>query len=74
LQARRLEATRPLADHEALEAMELAWPGYFSSLGGAAHPQTGHAPSDELGLNPRRATVPGRTSGCTVPTRFVHGA
>src|SRR6187402_3243992 len=38
-----LEATRPLTTAERLEAMDLAWPGYFSSLEVAQPiPQRGH--------------------------------
>ena len=72
-----LEATRPLTTAERLEAMELAWPGYFSSLEVAQPiPQRGHAPSDESWAS-IRAELPalaGLLRGCTVPTRFVHGA
>jgi pimeloyl-ACP methyl ester carboxylesterase len=72
-----LEATRPLARDEVLEAMELAWPGYFSSLEVAQPiPQTGHAPSDESWAS-IRAELPALAEllrDCTVPTRFVHGA
>jgi pimeloyl-ACP methyl ester carboxylesterase len=72
-----LEATRPLTQDEALEAMELAWPGYFSSLEVAQPiPQTGHAPSDESWTS-IRAELPALANllrDCTVPTRFVHGA
>lgn len=72
-----IEATRPLAQDEALEAMELAWPGYFSSLEVAQPiPQTGHAPSDKSWAS-IRAELPALAEllrDCTVPTRFVHGA
>ena len=72
-----LEATRPLAQDEVLEAMEIAWPGYFSSLEVAQPiPQTGHAPSVESWAS-IRAELPalaGLLRDCTVPTRFVHGA
>ena len=72
-----IEATRPLTQDEALEAMELAWPGYFSSLEVAQPiPQTGHAPSDESWAS-IRAELPALAEllrDCTVPTRFVHGA
>jgi proline iminopeptidase len=72
-----LEATRPLSLAERLEAMEIAWPGYFSSLEVAQPvPQRGHAPSDES-WDSIRAELPAladRLRGCTVPTRFVHGA
>ena len=59
-----IEATRPLAQDEALEAMELAWPGYFSSLeSGAAHPPDRPRPERrELGLDPRRAAGPRGTA------------
>lgn len=72
-----LEGTRPLTPAEVLEAMELGWPGYFSSLD-VAQPitQTGHAPSDESWAS-IRAELPALAEllrGCTVPTRFVHGA
>jgi pimeloyl-ACP methyl ester carboxylesterase len=72
-----LEATRPLTLAETLEAMEIAWPGFFSSLDAAQPiPQVGHAPSDESWAS-IRAELPAladRLRGCTVPTRFVHGA
>jgi len=72
-----VEATRALTLAENLEAMEIAWPGYFSSLQGAQPiPQTGHAPSDESWAS-IRAELPAlaeRLRNCTVPTRFVHGA
>ena len=72
-----LEAVRPLTPAERLEAMEIAWPGYFSSLAVAQPiPQTGHAPSDESWAS-IRAELPGlaaRLRDCTVPIRFVHGA
>ena len=71
-----LEAKRPLTQAEVLEAMELAWPGYFSSLEVAQPiPQTGHAPSDQSWAS-IRAELPALAEllpGCTVPTRFVHG-
>jgi pimeloyl-ACP methyl ester carboxylesterase len=42
-----LEQSGPLAPAERLEAMEISWPGYFSSLEVAQPiPQTGHAPSE----------------------------
>jgi pimeloyl-ACP methyl ester carboxylesterase len=72
-----VEATRALAPAEHLEAMEIAWPGYFSSLEVAQPiPQTGHAPSDESWAS-IRAELPALAEllrDCTVPTRFVHGA
>ena len=72
-----IEATRPLTTAERLEAMEIAWPGYFSSLEVAQPiPQSGHAPSDESWAS-IRAELPAlaeRLRGCTVPIRFVHGA
>jgi len=72
-----VEATRALTLAENLEAMEIAWPGYFSSLQAAQPiPQTGHAPSDESWAS-IRAELPAlaeRLRNCTVPTRFVHGA
>jgi len=72
-----VEAARGLAPAEHLEAMEIAWPGYFSSLDVAQPiPQTGHAPSDESWAS-IRAELPAlaeRLRNCTVPTRFVHGA
>jgi len=71
------EATRPLSLAEGLEAMELAWPGYFSSLEVAQPiPQSGHAPGDES-WDSIRAELPALAEllrGCPVPTRFVHGA
>ncbi len=72
-----IEATRSLTQDEGLEAMEIAWPGYFSSLEVAQPiPQTGHAPSDESWAS-IRAELPALAEllrDCTVPTRFVHGA
>jgi len=72
-----IEATRELTRDEHLEAMEIAWPGYFSSLDAAQPiPQTGHAPSTESWASIRAelpALVP-LLRGCNVPTRFVHGA
>ena len=72
-----IEATRPLTQDEGLEAMEIAWPGYFSSLEVAQPiPQAGHAPSDESWAS-IRAELPALAEllrDCTVPTRFVHGA
>ena len=72
-----IEATRPLSQEDMLEQMQLAWPGYFSSLEVAQPiPQTGHAPSDESWTS-IRAELPAlaeRLEGCSVPTRFVHGA
>lgn len=71
------EASGSLTPAERLEAMELAWPGYFSSLEVAQPiPQTGHAPSQES-WDSIRAELPAlaeQLEGCTVPTRFVHGA
>jgi proline iminopeptidase len=71
-----LEASRPLTPDEGLEAMELAWPAYFSSLEVAQPiPQTGHAPSDES-WESIRSLLPALAEllrGCKVPTRFVHG-
>ena len=72
-----LEATRPLAQDEVLEAMEIAWPGYFSSLEMAQPiPQTGHAPSDQswASIREQLPLLAHLLRGCTVPTRFVHGA
>ena len=75
--ARRHRGDSPARPGRALEAMELAWPGYFSSLEVAQPiPQTGHAPSDESWAS-IRAELPAlaeRLRDCTVPTRFVHGA
>ena len=72
-----IEATRALTRDEHLEAMAIAWPGYFSSLAVAQPiPQTGHAPSDESWAS-IRAELPALAEllrDCTVPTRFVHGA
>jgi proline iminopeptidase len=72
-----IEATRPLTPEEVLEHMEIAWPGYFSSLDAAQPiPQTGHAPSEESWAS-IRAELPSlaeRLRDCSVPTRFVHGA
>lgn len=71
------EATGSLSPTERLEAMELAWPGYFSSLEVAQPiPQTGHAPSEEswASIRVELPALAGRLEGCTVPTRFVHGA
>ncbi len=72
-----IETTRELTQDEHLEAMEIAWPGYFSSLEAAQPiPQTGHAPSDESWAS-IRAGLPALAPllrGCRVPTRFVHGA
>jgi pimeloyl-ACP methyl ester carboxylesterase len=72
-----IEATRPLTRDEGLEAMEIAWPGYFSNLEAAQPiPQTDHAPSDESWAS-IRAELPALARllrGCTVPIRFVHGA
>ena len=71
-----IEATRPLTLAERLEAMEIAWPGYFSRLEVAQPiPQRGHAPDESWGSI--RAELPAlaeRLRGCTVPIRFVHGA
>jgi pimeloyl-ACP methyl ester carboxylesterase len=71
-----LEATRPLSTAEALEAMEIAWPGYFSSLEVAQPiPQKGHAPSKESwdSIRSELQGLAGLLRGCPVPTRFVHG-
>ena len=72
-----IEATRPLTQDEGLEAMEIAWPGYFSSLEVAQPiPQTNHAPSDESWAS-IRAELPALAEllrDCIVPIRFVHGA
>jgi proline iminopeptidase len=70
------EEKRPLTTAEALEAMELAWPGYFSSLEKAQPiPQTGHAPSDQswASIREQQPILAPLLPGCTVPTRFVHG-
>lgn len=68
---------RPLTLAEHLEAMEISWPGYFSSPQVAQPiPQTGHAPSEESWAS-IKAELPALAEllrGCTVPTRFVHGA
>ena len=72
-----LEATRPLTQGEVLESMELTWPVYFSSFEAAQPiPQTGHAPSKETWASIRQGlpTLARLLPGCTVPTRFVHGA
>jgi pimeloyl-ACP methyl ester carboxylesterase len=72
-----IEGTRALTREETLEAMEIVWPGYFSSLEAARPiPQTGHAPSDEswASIRAELPTLPMRLRDCTVPTRFVHGA
>lgn len=71
------EATGSLTLVERLEAMELAWPGYFSSLEVAQSiPQTGHAPSRESwdSIHAELPALAERLQGCTVPIRFVHGA
>lgn len=71
------EATGSLTLVERLEAMELAWPGYFSSLEVAQPiPQTGHAPSRESwdSIHAELPALAERLQGCTVPIRFVHGA
>lgn len=71
-----LEATGALTTAEVLEAMELAWPAYFSSLEAARPiPQTGHAPSEETwaSIRSEQPALPRLLHGCTVPTRFVHG-
>ena len=71
-----LEEERPLTTAEVLEAMELAWPGYFSSLEMAQPiPQTGHAPSDQswASIREQLPSLAKLLPGCTVPTRFVHG-
>jgi proline iminopeptidase len=71
-----LEATRALTPAETLEAMEIAWPAYFSRPE-QARPirQTGHAPSDETWASIRAElpTLARLLRGCRVPTRFVHG-
>jgi pimeloyl-ACP methyl ester carboxylesterase len=72
-----LEAARELTPAEQLEAMELSWPGYFSSLEVAQPiPQSGHAPSDESwrSISAELPALAELLRGCTVPTRFVHGA
>jgi proline iminopeptidase len=72
-----LEATRALTPAEHLEAMEISWPGYFSSLEVAQPiPQTGHAPSREswASIRAELPTLAALLRNCTVPTRFVHGA
>jgi proline iminopeptidase len=72
-----LEATRALTLAEQLEAMELVWPAYFSDPAMAQPiPQTGHAPSEEswASIRAELPTLADRLRGCTVPTRFVHGA
>jgi proline iminopeptidase len=72
-----LEATRGLAPAEHLEAMEIAWPGYFSSLRVAQPiPQTSHAPSDEswASIHAELPALAELLRDCHVPTRFVHGA
>ena len=72
-----LEARRPLTRAEELEAMELLWPGYFSSLAVAQPiPQIGHAPSEQswASIRAEMPSLPGRLENCRVPTRFVHGA
>jgi len=71
-----LEEKGPLTTAEVLEAMELAWPGYFSSLEMAQPiPQTGHAPSAQSWASIREELpiLVQRLRGCTVPIRFVHG-
>jgi proline iminopeptidase len=71
-----LEENRPLTTAEALEAMELAWPGYFSSLQVAQPiPQTGHAPSEQswASIREQLPILARLLQGCTVPTRFAHG-
>jgi proline iminopeptidase len=71
-----IEASRPLTQAEVLEHMEIAWPGYFSSLDAAQPiPQTGHAPSDESWASIREElpALADLLTGCRVPTRFVHG-
>ena len=71
-----LEEERALTTAEVLEAMELAWPGYFSSLEMAQPiPQTGHAPSAQSWASIREELpiLVQRLRGCTVPIRFVHG-
>jgi proline iminopeptidase len=72
-----IEATRALTLDESLEAMEIVWPGYFSSLEVAQPiPQTGHAPSDEswASIRAELPTLREQLRDCTVATRFVHGA
>jgi proline iminopeptidase len=71
-----LEEARPLTRDEALEAMAIAWPAYFSSMEVAQPiPQRGHAPSAEswASIRAEMAGLPEKLRGCTVPTRFVHG-
>ena len=71
-----LEKKGPLTTAEVLEAMELAWPGYFSSLEMAQPiPQTGHAPSAQswASIREQLPSLAKLLPGCTVPTRFVHG-
>jgi pimeloyl-ACP methyl ester carboxylesterase len=72
-----VEATRELTRDEHLEAMEIAWPGYFSSLEAARPiPQAGHAPSGESWAS-IRTELPALAEllrGCRIPIRFVHGA
>jgi pimeloyl-ACP methyl ester carboxylesterase len=64
-----LEATRSLTFAEVQEAMELAWPAYFSSLEAAQPiPQTGHAPNDETWAS-IRALLPALTGLLTVTSR-----
>jgi pimeloyl-ACP methyl ester carboxylesterase len=72
-----IEASRPLTQDEALEHMELAWPGYFSSLEVAQPiPQRGHAPSEEswASIRDELPALAERLRDCSVPIRFVHGA
>jgi proline iminopeptidase len=71
-----LEESRPLTRDEALEAMAIAWPAYFSSMEVAQPiPQRDHAPSAEswASIRSELAGLPEKLRGCTVPTRFVHG-
>jgi proline iminopeptidase len=71
-----LEQTRSLTLDEALEAMAIAWPAYFSSMEVAQPiPQRGHAPSAEswASIRAELAALPEKLRVCTVPTRFVHG-
>ena len=71
-----IEATRALTTAEGLEAMEIAWPGYFSSLEAAQPiPQRGHAPSKEswASIHAELPALAPQLRGCEVPTRFVHG-
>ena len=65
-----VEATRALTQAEHLQAMEIAWPGYFSSLDAAQPiPQTGHAPSDESGPQSAQSYRPSLNGSGTAPCR-----